>query len=160
MKARPTVSLTDDSTSERAIAWRAFFRTTSQLNSILERRLKRSVRLALSDYHVLLALWEAPEQTLRMGQLAERVAFSPSRVSYIVAHLEKDGFVTRETAPGDRRGFDATLTKPGLESVLQAVSIHQDLVRELVLGDMDEKTLDSLVAFLTGIEERLEIVKD
>ena len=39
--------------------------------------------LTLGDYNVLLLLSEAPENRLRMGQLASRMVFSPSRpVSY------------------------------------------------------------------------------
>ncbi|QWW20672.1 MarR family transcriptional regulator [Schaalia sp. 19OD2882] len=152
------MNLTEDSSSENGVAWRAFFRTLSQLTSVLETRLKRHVGLSLPDYHVLLALWEAPNQTLRMGQLAESISFSPSRVSYLVTHLERDGLVIRETSAGDKRGFDATLTESGRNATAKATRIHQDLVREQILDGMDEKTLGVLVDFFGRLESSLDKV--
>ncbi|MDO4259337.1 MAG: MarR family transcriptional regulator [Actinomycetaceae bacterium] len=141
--------------NERSNAWRVFFRVQGHVNSILEATLKARLGLTLSDYHVLLALWEAEEHTLRMGQLADMVVFSPSRVSYLVTHLEKDGLVKRQPSSWDKRGFDATLTPEGERRFLVATRIHQELIREVVLADMGEEQINELVDLFARIEEQM-----
>ena len=69
--------------SARAAAWRVFFEASGRLQGILETRLKRAYGVSMPDYNILLALWEAPSHRLRMGELADRVVYSPSRVTYL-----------------------------------------------------------------------------
>ena len=68
----------------------------------------------MSDYHVLVVLSEAPGQRLRMGELASRLVFSPSRLTYQISSMVKRGLVRKQSCPDDRRGQEAVLTDAGL----------------------------------------------
>ena len=62
---------------------------------------RRSCRLTLAWYDVLLELNSAPDRRLRMSDLGERVVLSRTRVSRVVDELERAGLVA---ARGQRRG--------------------------------------------------------
>lgn len=150
-----TLNPIDDLENVRSKAWKVFFRVEARLHAVLEERLKRQLGISVVDYHVLLTLWDAPGRSMRMGQLAEELAFSASRVSYLVTNLENDGLLRRESHVGDRRGSDATLTDRGEEVVLQASRIHQELVRELAFIGKDEHEVEAATTFFASLEGRL-----
>ena len=68
-------------------AWRAYFEATQMLTEVLERRLKQDCGMSLADYNLLVLLYESPEGRLRLGELASRMVFSPSRITYQVKTL-------------------------------------------------------------------------
>jgi DNA-binding MarR family transcriptional regulator len=68
----------------------------------------------LSWYDVLLELAAAPGGRLTMGELAQRVVLSRTRVSRIVDELVAAGLVGREGNPDDGRSAFAMLTADGL----------------------------------------------
>ncbi len=118
-------------------------------------RLKRTYGVSMPDYNILLALWEAPGHRLRMGELAERVVYSPSRVTYLVSNLSRDGWVERIPSAVDRRGYDACLTTQGIETVLAATELHQQTVSEYLLDGMTEADIDSIVKVFSTLDSRL-----
>ena len=83
METRARLTPIVQANSARAAAWRVFFEASGRLQGILETRLKRAYGVSMPDYNILLALWEAPSHRLRMGELADRVVYSPSRVTYL-----------------------------------------------------------------------------
>lgn len=137
-------------------AWRSYFETTAKLQDTIEHVLRREADLHLADYNVLLILHEAPEHRLRIGQVADRMAFSKSRMSYQVRSLEKRGLITRETVEADARGVCIHLTDKGREVFRKAGRIHADQVRELVLDEMTEREAEVLETFFTRVAKRLE----
>jgi DNA-binding MarR family transcriptional regulator len=58
--------------------------------------------------HLILAA-----EPLTLSQLAERHCCGKSNVTQLVDRLEADGFVARESDPGDRRTVRATVTTSG-----------------------------------------------
>src|SRR5918998_2890792 len=97
---------------EEAGTWRSFLGATRLLFDQLDRELQREAGMSHADYEVLVRLSEAPERSLRMGELAEQVGSSRSRLSHAVARLEALTWVRREPCPSDRRGAGAGLTPP------------------------------------------------
>ncbi len=139
----------------REKAWRVFFEVSGRLQGLLEACLKRSLGLTLADYNVLLALWETPDQRLRMSDLAARVVYSPSRLTYIVEHLEGDGYLHREVSPTDRRSLIACLTSQGIATIEAATQVHQQIVRDYLFTGMDEEEIDEIVRIFSVIGDRL-----
>lgn len=144
-----------DASSAREKAWRIFFEASGRLQGVLETRLKRSFGLTLPDYNVLLALQEAPGRSLRMGELAERVVFSPSRLTYIVSHLERDGWVRKVVSAKDRRISHACLTSQGIVTVESATALHQETVREYLLDGMTDEEIGQIVRIFGAVGARL-----
>lgn len=131
--------------------WRAFIESSQRLVLQLEDDLRQSSELSLADYHVLVLLSEADRQRLRMGELAGRLLFSPSRLTYQISSMERRGLVIRESCPDDRRGSQAVLTATGLLALQQAAPTHLASVRAHLMDDLDEAE----VACLTRVFDRL-----
>lgn len=125
--------------SPKAHAWRAFFETSAIISDRMEKRLFSTTGLRLSDYNVLLLLAEAEGQQLRMGDLAERMVFSPSRLSYQVKTLQSRGLITRFTDPKDRRGMTAQLTEEGMRVFKEARAVHAQHIKQLFHPALDDE---------------------
>lgn len=125
--------------SPRARAWRTFLETSAVVRNNLERHLQERVGLRLSDYNFLLLLAEAEDGCLRMGDLAERMVFSPSRLSYQAKTLETRGLISRCPDAHDRRGMTARLTPQGHDTFRRASHVHAAHIRELFHAVVDEQ---------------------
>ena len=95
-------------------AWTALLQVHAALVPRLDRALQQAAGLPLSWYDVLLELAAAPGGRLTMGDLAQRVVLSRTRVSRIVDELVAAGLVCREDNPDDGRSAFAVLTADGL----------------------------------------------
>jgi DNA-binding MarR family transcriptional regulator len=101
-------------------AWEAFVLAHAAAVGRIERELAREDVVSLTWYDVLVALAHAPEQRLRLNELADRVVLSRSGLSRLLDRIEKAGLIRREPAPGDRRGFLAVLTPEGARAQREA----------------------------------------
>lgn len=153
---RQDASVVSDVFERRARAWRTYFEASGRLQGALESRMKTFFNLSLSDYSILLALSESPQKTLRMGDIAKHIAFSPSRVTYLINNLVKDGLVERKPSVIDGRGFDAVLTEKGQEIVGSVTRLHQKMVREYLVQGLSEQQIDNLVDIMETLENRLK----
>lgn len=117
--------------------WRAYLEASLLLETRLDEDLRATAGLSLFDYHLLLLLAEAPGRRLRMGELARRLVFSASRVTYQVKSLEKRNLVLRRPSRTDRRVSYAVLTAAGLDVLRAAAPHHSDTVHRLFLDDLD-----------------------
>lgn len=112
--------------------WRDLLWATRMLFEALDRQLQRDSGLPHTYYIILATLSEAPDRTLTMGQLAEVVHSSPSRLSHAVSRLEQAGWVVRQKRPSDRRTTLARLTDQGWDTIVAAAPGHIETVRRLV----------------------------
>ncbi|GAA4441543.1 MarR family winged helix-turn-helix transcriptional regulator [Phytohabitans houttuyneae] len=135
--------------------WRAYIESSQRLMTQLEEDLRADSGLTFNDYHLLVLLSEAPGQRLRMGELANRLVFSPSRLTYQIGAMEKRGLVARESCPEDRRGSEAVLTAEGLRALRAAAPHHLSSVRAHFVDDLDEAEIAVLTRVFTRLGERL-----
>jgi DNA-binding MarR family transcriptional regulator len=138
----------DAFTSAEFAAWRGLLRLHSMVTRELERRLVADGVLSLGDYSILITLVGAPGRRLAMSELARRRLLHPSRVTRVVARLEREGLVSRESDDSDARSVQAVLTAKGLERLRAAQVTHHGAVRELYLGrltEADRQTLSDLL---------------
>lgn len=125
-------------------AWRAFLRAHSQISRTLEAELVAAHDLPLASYDVLVQLSEAPDRSLRMTELAERVLLSRSGLTRLVDRLERDGLVGRRACPSDARGTHAVLTEQGLARLRDAWPTHLDGVSRRVTGRLTTEEVEQL----------------
>ncbi len=144
----------EESDNRRSLAWRVFFEASTRLQGVLETQLKAGADMSLSDYNILLMLYETENKRMRMGELAERLGFIPSRLTYLVGGLIKQGWVDKQPSGKDRRGYVAVLTKEGIEATEQASRIHQATVRELLLDDLTDAHIDQIVDAFSHLDLR------
>jgi DNA-binding MarR family transcriptional regulator len=132
--------------SEEA-AWRGFLKVHAALLRELDAELAEHHRLSLSSYEVLVRLAEAPQRKLRMSDLAQSVAISPSGLTRMVDRLASQELVERDRCRGDARGTYAVLTDRGLERMRAASATHLDGVRRLFLEQLSDEDQRRLSAF-------------
>ena len=123
-------------------AWRTFIESSWALHTRLEDELREATGLSMNDYHVMVVLSEAPERRLRMGELASRLVFSPSRVTYQINSMVKRGLVRKQSCPEDGRGQEAVLTDEGMAALRGAAPLHLDTVRKAFIDLLDADELD------------------
>jgi DNA-binding MarR family transcriptional regulator len=134
--------MADPLTDTEQKAWRTFIESSWALHTHLEEDLRAQTGLSMNDYHVLVVLSEAPNRRLRMGELAGRLVFSPSRITYQINSMVKRGLVRKQPCPEDGRGQEAVLTDEGMQALESAAPLHLITVRDSFIDRLDSDELD------------------
>ena len=124
--------------------WRTYLAMHAALFERIERDLQADVGMPMSYYLVLAMLSEAPEETLRMSELARRAQMSQSRLSHAVSRLEESDWVRRSPAQDDKRGQLAHLTDAGRGRLREVAPAHAETVRSTMFDVLSGAQLDQL----------------
>ena len=108
----------------RLEAWRAFLSGYRAVIDVLEDELKCARGLPLTWFDVLAQLHAAPQNRLRMKELAGSVMLSRSGLTRVVDRMVTADLVAREACPSDRRGYEAVLTAAGRQAFEEAYPVH------------------------------------
>lgn len=135
----------------RWAAWQPFIETSAQIQTRLDEDLRRRHGLTLADYQVLLLLSHAPQQRLRMSEIADAMVFSSSRLSYQIDKLGRTGLVRRERDDTDRRGNFACLTDTGRGALRNAADDHLAVVERLFVDKLTPADGTALLAILARL---------
>ena len=141
-------------TTEEMTAWRTYIETYSDLIAAIEHDLAEQ-DLTLGDYQVFVYLSEAPNRSMRMCDLADRLQLSPSGLTRRLDGLVKAGFVTREPSIDDRRVMLATLTPAGFAALEKAAPGHVASVRRHIFDHLDSDQVDALASIFQSIKAGL-----
>jgi DNA-binding MarR family transcriptional regulator len=95
----------------------------------LDARLRSAHGLSVTEFDVLITLFNAADQRLGMSDLGERVLLSPAGTTHLVKRLELDRLVRREVDPADRRRWFTVLTVDGDRALQSARHTHNDVLR-------------------------------
>jgi len=126
--------LTDD---EQA-TWRAFETAARLIDAELDGQLVRDSQMTHSHYAILVSLSEAPDGRVRMGELAQRLRYSASRMSHAITRMERSGWARRQKCPDDGRGQEAVITDAGRRVLVDAAPGHVGEVRRLLFDRLSE----------------------
>jgi DNA-binding MarR family transcriptional regulator len=91
-------------------AWGEFFGSVRRMKGRLATT-EEEGGLSFSQAHLLVALADSP--SLPVGELAMAAGVSPPTATRMLDGLERDGIVTRESSPDDRRKVVIRLTDEG-----------------------------------------------
>lgn len=119
---------------DEVAAWHGLLQTSGRVLRELDQRLRREHGITVGEFDVLITLFNAPDERLRMAELAQRVALSPAGLTHMVARLERERLVRRATDQEDRRGSFTVLTAKGLARLNAARPAHNAVIRELFLN--------------------------
>ena len=144
-----------DVTDQNWQLWREFLTMHRHLARTLDRRLQRDAGISQADFSVLLRLSEATTERLRIGELAELLAWEKSRVSHQVTRMEARTLLTRSDCVEDGRGTWIELTDHGRRVLEEATADHAAAIRTLfldrlgddekvVLGEISRRVLDGM----------------
>ena len=101
----------------------------------LDDDLQREHGLAITEFDVLITLFNAPNTRLRMSELADRVLLSPAGTTHLVTRLERDGLLRREVDPSDGRKWFAVLTDDGDRMLQRARVTHNEVLRRTLFAN-------------------------
>lgn len=121
------------------------------VNAELEAELEAAHGFSLGEYGVLAYLSESPGQRLRMTELAGQLHLSPSGLTRRLDRLVREGLVTREACPDDRRVVYAVLTPAGRERLEAAAPDHVAGVRRHLIDRLGETELRQLAEALEQV---------
>jgi len=143
--------MTDKLTDAEMDAWQALLHAHHQITRTLDAELREEHDLTLGEYDVLLRLVRAPDRTLRMTEIAQRILISPSGVTRVVDGLEEKGWVQRRRDSDDARVVRARLTDAGREKVRKAARTHLRGIREHFTGRLSNAQLRAVASALQVI---------
>lgn len=138
--------------------WRNFVGVLLLLPDRLSRDLQREHGMTHADYEILVHLSESPDRRLRMSELAHRTMSSKSRLSHQIGRMESAGLVERSPCAADRRGFWATLTAHGWNTLVTAAPTHVNSVREHLVDLLTPEQFDQLGTACGAVRQHLERV--
>jgi DNA-binding MarR family transcriptional regulator len=134
-------------------AWRGMLFAYRNLTTAIDERLEREHGLSLSSYEVLLLLSRAPENAMRMGNLADELLLSRSGLTRLVDRMVARGLVERHTCDDDRRGTYARLTDAGREKFSAARPTNLAAIRERFVSRLAREDLGDLARVWDRLEE-------
>ena len=118
--------------SAEMMAWRSFIGTTGDLLRAIEPDLE-PFGLDRGDYQLLAMLSEAPEQQLRMCDLAEALRLTRGGLTRRMEGVVKKKLVSRVQSSEDGRVAFAQLTPKGFTTLTSAAPEHVQSVRRLMI---------------------------
>ena len=116
---------------DTSTTWSLFLKAHAVLLEKIEAALKGAGLPPLAWYDVLWALESAPEQRLRMHELASRLVLSRSNLTRLVDRLEEAGLARREASPADGRGACAAITAKGLATRKKMWPVYRACIQDL-----------------------------
>lgn len=137
-------------------AWRGVLRMHDLLVQQAGRSLQNRFGLSAADYTVLAELTRAPEDRLRMGELAKVLGWEKSRLSHHLARMVKRGIVTREDCADDGRGAYVVVTEAGRAAVEAAAPCHVEDVRRLFLDHLTPGQTALLAEITDTVIEKID----
>lgn len=151
--------------SEEPVKWLSKVETEAWLNvwslhvwlpNRLDAQLKEDFGISHYDYFALAQISMAPEQKLRMSELAAVSDMTLSHLSRVVTRLENQGWVQRIPDPGDGRSTLAQLTAAGWDLVQAAAPDHVAEVRRRVFDSLSEEEIVQLNNITRKIVDALD----
>ena len=125
-------------------AWHGALRFTNAAMRAIDEALTEAHDISITEFDVLITLYNAPGLRLRMTELAERVTLTPSGLTHLVTRLERNGLVERVVDPEDRRSFFAHLTPAGDRKLRESRVTHNEVVRTRLTRRLSAKQLATL----------------
>jgi DNA-binding MarR family transcriptional regulator len=136
-------------------AWMAYRRMRLLLSAEINRDLAREAGLSEADYDVLSSLTSS-EDRLRLGELADHMQWSRSRLSHHITRMEQRGLVRREEVDSDARGSIIVLTPQGRRTIEQAAPGHVASVRRHLIDRLTPEQIRALGEIGDVVLEPLE----
>lgn len=115
-----------------------------EVDRSLDKQLNQNAGLSHFGYTALARLSEAENRQLRMSELASTANGSLSRLSQVIAKLEKKGWVTRSADPDDGRYTVATLTDAGYDKVVATAPGHVDQVQKVLFDPLTKSQVQQV----------------
>ncbi|MEE2031954.1 MarR family winged helix-turn-helix transcriptional regulator [Rhodococcus chondri] len=135
--------------------WRSYLDATRLLFQQLDKQLVRDAGISFADYEILVLLSEAPEQRMRMRDLADASTTTRSGITRAVTRMEKAGWVRRAGCETDKRGAWAELGDGGAAKLAEAGPGHVDAVRKNMFDVLTPHDITAMTRAFEAMRERM-----
>jgi DNA-binding MarR family transcriptional regulator len=139
-----------------ARAWRSLVIAAHVLEEALDRQSQRDGGMPHAYYKLLVLLYETPGHSLPARELADRLRYSPSRLTHAVTSMEKSGWLTRSRSADDRRVQIIALTDAGTRLVRRVSPLQAVGVRAVALSRLTDEQVQQLEAIGSEIVAALD----
>ena len=116
--------------------WLRLLTCTNLIETAIRADLRRDFDVTLPRFDLMAQLYRHPTG-LKMGELSQRLMVTGGNVTGIADQLAKEGLVTREPDPADRRAWRISLTAAGRKAFAQMAALHEQWVIDLMRGLSD-----------------------
>jgi DNA-binding MarR family transcriptional regulator len=123
----------------------------TRLTRELDRRLRAEHGFGVVEFDVLITLFNAPEEGLRMTDLANAIMLSPAGLTHLVTRLERDRLVERHVDPADRRSARVRLADAGHARLDAARTTHNEVVRGRFTTKVSDRQLRQLAQVWSAV---------
>jgi len=106
--------------------------------------------LTTTQFFLLTALYE--EEDISISALAQKVVLYKATLTGLIDRLERDGFVTRQTFPGDRRTIRVRLT-PKAEKLRETLTNLYHKINRRFLSLLTEEEREIFERMVSKIED-------
>jgi DNA-binding MarR family transcriptional regulator len=128
---RESVLLSDDKLELKL--WLRLLTCSSLIEGEVRARLREAFATSLPRFDLLAQLDRAPEG-LTMGELSSRLMVSNGNVTGLTDALVREGLVSREPEPEDRRSLRIRLTETGKRSFDAMTPTHEQWIDRMMAG--------------------------
>lgn len=120
--------------------WLRLLTCTNLIETAIRADLRRDFDVTLPRFDLMAQLYRHPAG-LKMGELSQRLMVTGGNVTGIADQLAKEGLVTREPDPADRRAWRISLTAAGRKAFAQMAALHEQWVIDLMRGLSDSERI-------------------
>jgi len=125
-------------------AWHGLLAAHATLIRELDGQLRAAHGLGVSEFDVLITLFNGAERGVRMTDLAKAIMLSPAGLTHMVTRLERDRLAERAVDPADRRSFLVRLTPGGRDRLDAARVTHNAVIRDRFTARLTRPQLHQL----------------
>jgi DNA-binding MarR family transcriptional regulator len=122
--------------------WLRMLSCTTQVEAEIRRRLRTRFDITLARFDYMAQLYRNRDG-LKMRELSRYLMVTGGNVTGLTDDLERDGLVTREGSPTDRRAWILRLTPKGRRSFESMAREHEQWILELFSG-LDDAVVTQL----------------
>jgi DNA-binding MarR family transcriptional regulator len=129
----------------------ALMEVGSLLQYAVEKQLQDDGGISWVQFQILAGLTFHPDGRQRMTDIADRIVYSRSGLTYQARELEKNGYITRNPDPADQRSTIISITDQGRSLVRAILPAHEQVVRRKLLDGLTPADAATLTRILAGV---------
>ena len=122
--------------------WLRLMTCTKQIEDEIRRRLRVNFDISLARFDYMAQLYRYPNG-LKMGELSRYLMVTGGNVTGLTDELAREGLVSSESSPTDRRAWLLRLTPKGKTTFEQMAKQHNQWVTELFEG-LDHEAVEQI----------------
>ncbi|MFM1980947.1 MAG: hypothetical protein RLZ68_2212 [Pseudomonadota bacterium] len=133
--------------------WLRMLACTTQIEDEIRRRLRARFDISLPRFDYMAQLYRQPAG-LKMSELSRFLMVTGGNVTGVTDELVREGMVSRQNSPTDRRTWIVCLTPKGRDTFESMAKEHEQWILELFSG-MEASTVQTLYSQLGALRVQL-----